>query len=206
MQKKYSLKIASYLPVLVACSTLWLPVAEADIYKYTDANGVTHFADRPLSHQYKLVLESKKRTLARQESKARFKPGNRDHYIGMVDDVAKRYRIDAALIHAVITTESAYDHKAVSRAGAVGLMQLMPATAKRYGVNDRRNPLENLLGGVRYLRDLLIQFRSVPLALAAYNAGENAVAHYGNRIPPYPETQAYVRKVLTHYKRYRQTS
>ena len=85
-------------------------------------------------------------------------------------------------------------------------MQLMPATAKRYGVNDRRDPLENLLGGVRYLRDLLVQFRSVPLALAAYNAGENAVAQYGNRIPPYPETQAYVRKVLTHYKRYRQTS
>ena len=206
MNNKYPFKLRSYVVPLTMCGVLWLPVAKADIYKYTDHKGVTHFADRPLSHQYKLVLKTKKKTLARERATPSFNPGNRDHYVDMVANVANRYRIDAALIHAVITTESAYDSKAVSRAGALGLMQLMPATAKRYGVNDPHNPMENLLGGVRYLRDLLVQFRSVPLALAAYNAGENAVAQYGNQIPPYPETQAYVRKVLTHYKRYRQTS
>ena len=96
--------------------------------------------------------------------------------------------------------------QAVSKKGAVGLMQLMPGTAKRYGVDDRRDPGENVAGGVRYLRDLLIQFRSVSLALAAYNAGESAVVRYGNRIPPYPETRRYVYKVLTHYKELKKTT
>ena len=100
--------------------------------------------------------------------------------------------------------ESAYDPHAVSKAGAVGLMQLMPGTARRYGVTDRRDPRENLTGGVRYLRDLLIQFNDVVLALAAYNAGEFAVIEHGRRVPPYPETRAYVRKVLTFYREYRE--
>ncbi|MEE9552534.1 MAG: lytic transglycosylase domain-containing protein, partial [Gammaproteobacteria bacterium] len=108
--------------------------------------------------------------------------------------------------HAVITAESAYDPRAVSRAGAVGLMQLMPATAKRYGVKNRLNPRENIYGGTRYLRDLLIMFdNNLLLALAAYNAGENAVKNHGNRIPPYKETQTYVRKVINYYKKYRKT-
>ena len=85
-------------------------------------------------------------------------------------------------------------------------MQLMPGTAKRYGVRDRRDPRQNVSGGVRYLRDLLVQFDDLPLALAAYNAGENAVIRYGNRIPPYRETQRYVRKVLSYYRDYRKAS
>ena len=106
----------------------------------------------------------------------------------------------------MVTAESAYDPVAVSSAGAVGLMQLMPGTAERYGVRNRRDPRQNVLGGVRYLRDLLVQFDDLTLALAAYNAGENAVIRYGNRIPPYPETQNYVRKVLTFYRDYRRAS
>ncbi len=94
----------------------------------------------------------------------------------------------------------AYDHNAVSRAGAVGLMQLMPATARRYGVADRRDPSANIIGGTRYLRDLLEDFdRNLQLALAGYNAGENAVKKYGYQIPPFPETRDYVRKVLKLY-------
>ena len=105
-----------------------------------------------------------------------------------------------ALLHALITIESVYDPNAESRAGAVGLMQLMPATAKRYGVTNRHNPVANLSGGTRYLKDLLIRFDSnLELALAGYNAGENAVERYGNKIPPFDETQEYVRKVMQLY-------
>ena len=100
----------------------------------------------------------------------------------------------------MVRAESAYDPDAVSSAGAVGLMQLMPETARRYGVSDRRDPDANVLAGASYLRDLIAEFeQDLELALAAYNAGENAVRSYGNRIPPYPETQGYVRKVLRYY-------
>jgi soluble lytic murein transglycosylase-like protein len=111
--------------------------------------------------------------------------------------IARQHDLYPELLHAVIRTESAYNPAALSSAGAVGLMQLMPGTAKRYGVPDIWDPVENLRGGARYLRDLLDLFgNDLRLALAAYNAGENAVIKYGNRIPPYPETQRYVRKVL----------
>jgi soluble lytic murein transglycosylase-like protein len=104
----------------------------------------------------------------------------------------------------VITAESAYDPEAISRTGAIGLMQLMPGTARRYGVANRRNPEDNISGGARYLVDLLKMFNNnLQLALAAYNAGENAVKEYGNKIPPYKETQNYVRKVLEYYNQYK---
>ena len=97
--------------------------------------------------------------------------------------------------------ESAYRADAVSSKGAVGLMQLMPATAERYGVRNRRDPAQNLSGGSQYLRDLLVMFdNDLQLALAAYNAGENAVIRYGHKIPPYAETQGYVRKVIGFYR------
>ena len=99
-----------------------------------------------------------------------------------------------------LESESAYQPDAVSHKGAVGLMQLMPGTAERYGVSDRHDPVQNLSGGTRYLRDLLEMFdNDLQLALAAYNAGENAVIRYGNKIPPYNETQGYVRKVIRFY-------
>ena len=119
----------------------------------------------------------------------------------MIHQLALRHGLDANLVHAVVTMESAYDPRATSSKGAVGLMQLMPGTAERYGVYDREDPEDNLSGGVRYLKDLLKQFQSLHLALAAYNAGEGAVQKYGNKIPPYPETQNYVRKVIKHYKK-----
>ncbi len=110
-----------------------------------------------------------------------------------------------SLVHAVVTAESAYDPHALSSAGALGLMQLMPATAKRFGVSDRKNPRANVYAGTRYLKQLLGMFdNDVRLALAAYNAGENAVIKYDNQIPPYPETQNYVRKVLKYYRQYRE--
>jgi soluble lytic murein transglycosylase-like protein len=116
----------------------------------------------------------------------------------LVKTTAKTHGIDPQLVHAVITAESNYDPTAVSPKGAIGLMQLMPATAERLGV-DPWNPRENVEGGVRYLKELLAMFGDVSLALAAYNAGEGAVMKYGRQIPPYRETQQYVARVLNVY-------
>ena len=133
----------------------------------------------------------------------RDKDANRIRFASKIAEVASLYQVPEALLHAVITIESAYDPNAISRAGAVGLMQLMPATAKRYGVANRRNPSANLAGGTRYLKDLLLRFDSnIELALAGYNAGENAVEKFGNQIPPFEETRNYVRKVLQLYSQH----
>jgi soluble lytic murein transglycosylase-like protein len=117
-----------------------------------------------------------------------------------VQRAADVHGVDAGLLHAVIKVESNYRHRVVSRAGAAGLMQLMPATAKRFGVADRFNIEQNVLGGAAYLKWLHTRFSGdLDLVLAAYNAGEGAVQKHGNRIPPYRETQAYVVKVRSHY-------
>jgi soluble lytic murein transglycosylase-like protein len=123
----------------------------------------------------------------------------RDRYRDLIEANAARYGLSSALLHAVIRTESAYKSDALSHAGACGLMQLMPATASRFGVRDIWDPAENIRGGSAYLRFLLDLFEGdLRLALAGYNAGENAVKKYDYQIPPYRETQDYVRKVLRH--------
>ena len=175
------------------------PSSAFEIYKYVDRNGQVHLTDRPLHDGYQLIEINRKKA---QMSRINFrdKEANRKRYSGKIAEVASQYQVPEALLHAVITVESAYDPNAISRAGAVGLMQLMPATARRYGVADRRNPTSNLTGGTRYLKDLLIRFDSdIKLALAGYNAGENAVEKFGTQIPPDDETQEYVRKVLELY-------
>jgi soluble lytic murein transglycosylase-like protein len=119
----------------------------------------------------------------------------------LINQAANRHNVDPRLLHAVIQTESAYNSKAVSSAGAVGLMQLMPATARRYGVTNRNDPDQNIEGGTRYLRDLIEMFTpNLDLAVAAYNAGENAVIKYNYKVPPYPETRNYVKQVLARYR------
>ncbi len=172
----------------------------ADIYSYTDAQGVQHFTNVPDDSRYKLIIKSR-------ETKPGFRyPGSAKStynvssrhtaYDGVVRQAAYLYKVDEALVRAVIHTESAYNPGALSHAGASGLMQLMPATASRYGVRDIFDPVENVHAGVRYLRDLHQMFgNDVRLALAAYNAGENAVLRYGG-IPPFPETRHYVARVL----------
>jgi len=122
-------------------------------------------------------------------------------YEGVVKRITKKHMVDTQLVHAVIQTESNYNPRALSSAGAQGLMQLMPATAKRYGVEDVWNPESNIEGGVLYLRDLIKRYGGgrLDLALAAYNAGEIAVQKY-NGIPPYQETQRYVKSVLAIYE------
>jgi soluble lytic murein transglycosylase-like protein len=125
-------------------------------------------------------------------------------YRNQILAAAQEARVDPALIHAVISVESGYNPSARSSAGAVGLMQLMPGTAKRYGVKNRLDPAQNIFGGARYLRDLQVMFDdNLQLVLAAYNAGEQAVMKHGMRIPPYRETVAYVPKVMQLYRKFR---
>jgi len=122
---------------------------------------------------------------------------NKQQFEQLIAKTADKHQVDPKLLHAVIQAESAYNPSAVSSAGAVGLMQLMPATAARFGVNDSYDPVQNIEGGTRYLKHLLHLFNSdLRLAVAAYNAGENAVIRHHHNIPPYAETQHYVSEVL----------
>ena len=173
--------------------------AAVEIYKYVDSKGQVYLTDRPPNDKYRLIQKADKKLIMARIN-YQDKEANRKRFAAKIAEVARRYEVPEALIHAVVAIESAYDPDAISRAGAVGLMQLMPATAKRYGVANRRNPSANLAGGTRYLKDLLERFDSnLELAIAGYNAGENAVEKFGNRIPPFDETQNYVRKVLQLY-------
>jgi soluble lytic murein transglycosylase-like protein len=191
----------------------------ADIYGFVDENGTAHFSDVQLDSRYKLYMKTPKPAqsvpAANASSETTAPPDVQTvapraaprQYADMVAQVAREQKVDPALLHAVITVESAYNPRAKSPKGATGLMQLMPDTARRYGVTDLFNPLENLRGGARYLRDLLAMFdNNLRLVLAAYNAGEGAVMKFGNAIPPYAETRAYVPRVLQHYNNYRTQS
>jgi soluble lytic murein transglycosylase-like protein len=129
-----------------------------------------------------------------------FMNANKSRFKDLIEQTAAKHQVDVRLVHAVIQTESAYDSDAISPAGAVGLMQLMPETAKRFGVENRQAPEQNVEGGIRYLRHLMNLFpNDLDLAVAAYNAGENAVMRHNNSIPPYPETINYVKQVLALY-------
>lgn len=174
-------------PRLVLLLTLCLcPAAGAEVIKYVDEKGAIHYTDRPLQGT---TPRSPQRL---REAGERYRP--------LIHEAARRYELSPVLIHAVILAESGYRADAVSSRGAVGLMQLMPATAQRYGVTDLRDPAQNIGGGTRYLRDLLARFNyDLFLTLAAYNAGEGSVLRYGG-IPPYAETEQYVGRVLEHYR------
>ena len=144
-----------------------------------------------------------KRHLSKSRKPFKINEQNRRRFAGHIKRIAGQHRLDPALLHAVISAESAFNPRAVSHAGAQGLMQLMPATARRFGVANSFDPIANVNGGARYLRWLMDRFKNLKLALAAYNAGEGAVEKYGNKIPPYKETQTYVVRVLDFYKHYR---
>ena len=179
----------------------------ADIYVYTSSDGAVTLSNVPEDDRYTVLVASTPQGGSATVDDAR-KPvsglARKARFDQVVEEVSRTYGVESALVHAVISVESRYDPKAVSKKGAVGLMQLMPETAKRYGVTDAFDPVQNVAGGARYLRDLLTLFHSdVSLALAAFNAGENAVVKYGNRIPPYRETVRYVPQVLDFYRRYR---
>lgn len=190
----------------VSCTALLFApaAAHAQIYGGYEADGtavLSNFAsgeareivvDRPDAHRRITAARGPKKT-AGALVPAAFK--------GMLEEIAGEYRLDPNLLHAMIRVESGYNTRAVSAKGARGLMQLMPATARRFGAGDLFDPRENLRAGAQYLSRLMDLFGgNVELALAAYNAGEQAVIRAGYRIPSYAETRAYVPKVLSHYR------
>jgi soluble lytic murein transglycosylase-like protein len=128
-------------------------------------------------------------------------------YARMVEEASRRHGVDRALVHALIMAESSYNPEAVSAVGATGLMQLMPDTAREHGVSDPFDPANNIQGGVKHLKSLLVQFDGdEELAIAAYNAGSGAVIRAGNRIPGNPETTAFVPRVIEYQQRFRERS
>ena len=181
-------------------------IAEADIYRVVAANGVTLFTNIRPEGRYEIYLKERRDPVSQAPG-----IGGRGHvgemrsrYTSTIQEAAQANNVEPALIHAVIAAESGYDWSARSSKGAVGLMQLMPETARRYRVTNRLDPAQNIHGGTRYLRDLLHMFdNDLRLAVAAYNAGEQAVVKYGNRIPPYRETMEYVPRVMAYYRKYR---
>jgi soluble lytic murein transglycosylase-like protein len=178
------------------------PAVKQDIYKFVDSKGHVSFSDKR-SHDGYVKLEKTRKGWVEPPQSHNYKE-NKRKYETLVVDASKEHEVPFWLISAVIHAESFYNPKAISSAGAVGLMQLMPGTAKNYGVYDRQDPRQNIEGGVRYLKDLITMFEgNLELALAAYNAGENAVIKYGYRIPPYKETQLYVRKVSELSQKYK---
>jgi soluble lytic murein transglycosylase-like protein len=172
-------------------------VAHADIYKYVDPEGVLHLTNVPSDHNAKYVM-------ILREKRILFRPNlDVNKYDDLITKAADKFKLESALIKAVIKAESNFNHRAVSPVGAQGLMQLMPKTASSLQVEDSFHPEKNIEGGARYLRYLLNTYKGdLNLALAAYNAGERAVAKYNYNIPPYRETQNYVRRVMNFYKSY----
>ena len=175
--------------------------ASPPIYKYVDADGVAHFTDKPDSRRYRL-FDLTPTGLTR--SGDRYDPGllaRATQYDAIIETEAKSAGVEPNLLRAVIVVESGFNSRAVSKRGAVGLMQLMPATATRFGVSNRYDPRQNVRGGALYLGFLINRFRqNVHLALAAFNAGEDAVDRYSGQIPPFIETLEYVPKVLKIYQ------
>jgi soluble lytic murein transglycosylase-like protein len=159
--------------------------------------------ERQLAHAIKVLGTPAKKPCDPDDHGAKAPAGSGPHYQRygkIITDAARRHEVDPLLVNAVIRQESGFSATAVSKAGAMGLMQLMPDTAKALGVRDAFDPRQNIEGGTQFLRHLLDRYNGhVDLALAAYNAGPAAVDKYGG-IPPYPETQAYVRDVMEAYK------
>jgi soluble lytic murein transglycosylase-like protein len=213
------------LAVLAACVALaWPLTASADIYAFVDRNGTKHFSNQPNDPRYRLYLKEPtgdtpkpSYVLGRTRNPGDYRLRNLEArlddpynnpllrgrpYQIHVQRAARENEVDPALVHAVIAAESNYNPKAVSEKGAIGLMQIMPDTGRRFGAKakDLYSPAENIEVGVRYLAELIEMFNgNIELALASYNAGEQAVIRFGNRVPPYPETRAYVPRVLRYY-------
>ena len=189
--------------------------AGADIYRCKRADGAQHYTNvREKGGRCQVVVRASRKSRAKGSSKkspsATRKPTKRGkdperhtRYNNLITEAAQVYQLPYSFIRAVMRVESNFNPTVVSRAGAMGLMQLMPKTARSMGVSDPFDVRQNILGGARYLRILANRFKGdLILTVAAYNAGEAAVDKHGG-IPPYQETQRYVRRVLKHYYTYR---
>jgi len=178
---------------LVTAATAAAAPAAAETYRLSTADGTVHFTNAPTDPRYQRIASFSSGTSA---GWLRLPVGEVNAYITEIRGAAERYGVPERLVSAIIRVESAFNPRAVSPKGARGLMQLMPETASGLGVRNTFDPYENIDGGVRHLRGLIDRFgQNLPLALAAYNAGEKAVTAYQG-IPPYPETRDYVTRIL----------
>ena len=181
------------IAVLVSLFLLGQGLGSAEIYRYVDRKGVWHFTNRKTDTRYRLFIRSGKRSVKEYLVE----------YHGIVKRAADQFGVDIHFIKAIIKAESGFDQEAVSKKGAKGLMQLMPGTASDMEVIDPLDPEENIVGGTRYFSLLLKRFKNnKALALAAYNAGPENVENY-NGIPPFPETKAFVERVMRYYRSYK---
>jgi soluble lytic murein transglycosylase-like protein len=175
--------------------------ASSKIYLYIDEEGVRHYTDTPDSNRYRLlVLRPQDRTVSGDRYDARLL-ARATQFDAIIEHAASASGVESNLLRAVIVVESGFNVRAMSKRGAVGLMQLMPETAARFGISDSFDARQNVSAGARYLKFLLDRFgQNLSLALAAYNAGEDAVDRNGGQIPPFTETMAYVPRVLKIYR------
>ena len=181
------------LTLIAAVSSVY-----ADIFMYIDENGVMHFTNAPTSneHEYKVYIKEKTAV-----SKNFYSTNKYDHFIS---DAARQTGVDSRLLKAMIKAESDFNPRAVSRKGAMGLMQIMPENFKMLNLDNPFDPWQNIRAGARYFQKMYERFNGkLALSLAAYNAGPTAVDRY-KRIPPYQETEEYVRRVLRYYRTFKQ--
>jgi soluble lytic murein transglycosylase-like protein len=192
------LRIALFIATLLAASHA---AANAKIYTYLDAQGQRHYTDVPDNNRYRLLVLSPQDRTASGDRYDRRLLARAPQYDSIIEQAAVSAAVEPNLLRAVIVVESGFNSRAVSKRGAVGLMQLMPATASRFGVSNPYDARQNVHAGARYLKFLIDRFgHDIHLALAAYNAGEDAVARNGGQIPPFSETMAYVPRVLKIYR------
>ena len=196
MDRKLLKLIGIFSLALVVLLVVVLPV-RADIYRYIDENGVMHFTNAPTSsiHKFKIYLKEKPKIIQRYSSS--------EKYDNLISDASERYGVSFPLLKAIIKAESDFDQHAVSKKGATGLMQIMPENFKPLGIRDPFDPWQNINAGARYFKQMYDRFKGkLTLSLAAYNAGPTAVDHY-KTIPPYEETEEYVRRVMKYYYNYK---
>jgi soluble lytic murein transglycosylase len=174
----------------------------ADIYMYIDQDGVMHFTNAPTESERDYKVYVRERSSNYSIPTAAF--FSTDAYDELISDASEQYGVDSLLVKAIIKAESDFNPKAVSKKGAMGLMQIMPQNFQNLQIENPFDPRENIMGGTRYFKYLYDRFDGkLALSLAAYNAGPTAVDHYNKSIPPYKETEQYVERVLRYYRNYR---
>jgi soluble lytic murein transglycosylase-like protein len=183
--------LALLLPALLAPASIM-----ADIYMFRDADGVMHFTNTPSSPEYRLYI--------RTHTPQFYTPANINAFDRIIKEAAHRHGVDFYLVKAIIQAESSFNPRAISSKGARGLMQIMPENFSALNIKDPFDPHQNIMGGTRYFRALYDRYQGkLALSLSAYNAGPTVVDRY-QRIPPIPETERYVEKVMRYYRHYKE--
>lgn len=189
------------IPGIILVALVYVLPANADIYVFIDTHGVIHFTNVPTNAEtdYRIFIREKTRKALGSDSEKRY-----DHdYDEYIAEASERHGVSFPLVKAIIKAESDFNPKAISKKGALGLMQIMPENLEILQIRDPFDPWENIMGGTRYFRMMLDRFKGkLPLSLAAYNAGPTTVDRY-NRIPPFKETEDYIEKVMMYYYSYK---